>query len=110
MSFYREKCPQASILPKMHVLEEHVVPWMRRWRIGAGLMGDQGAESIHAHFMRLERTNQGIPNEVDRLKYMVKEHILQSEPSLTNLRPVTKAENMILKMSCLMMTNSPYTY
>lgn len=90
MSFYRRKFPQASILPKMHVLEDHVVPWMRRWRIGAGLMGEQGAESIHAHFMRLERINQGIPNEVDRLKYMVKEHILESEPSLTSLRPVTK--------------------
>ena len=48
MSSYREKSPQASILPKMHILEDHVVPWMRRWRIGAGLMGEQGAESIHA--------------------------------------------------------------
>ncbi len=53
-------------------------------------MGEQGAESIHAHFMRLERTNLGIPNDVDRLKYMVKEHMLESDPSLTSLRPATK--------------------
>ena len=56
-------------------------------------MGEQGAESIHAHFMRLERTNQGIPNEVDRLKYMVKEHILESEPSLTSLRPTKRRKH-----------------
>ncbi len=53
-------------------------------------MGEQGAESLHAHFMRLERTYQGIANEVDRLKYIVKEHMLESEPSLTFLRPTAK--------------------
>lgn len=50
-------------------------------------MGEQGAESIHAHFMNLERTHQGIANEVDRLKYIVREHMLEAEPSLTSLRP-----------------------
>ncbi len=90
MKFYREKFPQASVLPKMHIMEEHIIPWMRRWRIGAGLMGEQGAESLHAHFMRLERTYQGIANEVDRLKYIVKEHMIESEPSLTSLRPPAK--------------------
>ena len=46
-------------------------------------MGEQGAESIHAHL------DQGIANEVDRLEYIVKEHMLESAPSLT-LRPPTK--------------------
>ena len=54
-------------------------------------MGEQGAESIHAHIMKLERTHQAIPNEVDRLKYIMKEHImLESDPSLTCLRPPLK--------------------
>ena len=35
-------------------------------------MGEQGAESIHAHMMRLERIHQGIPDSVDRLKYIYK--------------------------------------
>ncbi len=43
-------------------------------------MGEQGAESIHAHMMRLERTYQGVANEVDRLKYIIKEHMLESAP------------------------------
>ena len=47
-------------------------------------MGEQGAESIHAHLMRLERIHQGIASQ---LKYVVKEHMLEPAPSLTCLRP-----------------------
>ncbi len=36
-------------------------------------MGEQGAESIHAYMMRLEHTYEGVSNEVDRLKYIIKE-------------------------------------
>ena len=53
-------------------------------------MGEQGAEAVHAHMMKLERVHQGIPDAVDRLKYIVKEHILESDPSLTCLRPAPK--------------------
>ena len=45
-------------------------------------MGKQGAESIHAHLMRLERIHHGIPNAVDRLKYIFKQQILETAPSL----------------------------
>ena len=91
MAFYRETFPHATVLPKMHIMEDHVVAWLRRWRLGSGLMGEQGAESIHVHIiMKLERILQGIPNEPERLKYIVKEHMLESDPSLTNLRPPLK--------------------
>jgi len=68
-------------------MEDHILDWVQRWRLGAGLMGEQGAESLHAHLMRLERTYQGVANEVDRLKCIFKEHMLQSAPSLVTLRP-----------------------
>ena len=90
LKFYRENFSHASILPKMHILEDHVVPWMRRWKVGSGVMGEQGAESIHAHINQLERTYQGIPDDVDRLKYIFKEQALESDPSLTSLRPPLK--------------------
>jgi len=90
MAYYRSTFPAATVLPKMHILEDHTIPWLQRWHLGAGLMGEQGAESIHAHIMRLERTYQGVANEVDRLKYIVKEHMLESAPSLTDLRPSIK--------------------
>ena len=41
MAFYRQTFPTATILPKMHLLEDHVIPWMRRWHIGARLMGSR---------------------------------------------------------------------
>jgi len=42
-------------------------------------MGEQGAESIHAHIMKLER-----------IRYIMKEHMLESDPSLTCLIPAPK--------------------
>ena len=54
MACYREVFPNASVTPKMHMLEEHVAVWMKRWHTGSGLMGEQGAESIHAYLRRLE--------------------------------------------------------
>lgn len=54
-------------------------------------MGEQGAESIHAHLVKLENMYRGgMPNDVARLKYVVKEQMLESAPSLTNLRPPPK--------------------
>ena len=50
-------------------------------------MGEQGAESLHAHIMRLERRYEGVKNSVERFKYIMKEHQLESAPSLVNLRP-----------------------
>lgn len=90
MSFYRAEFPWATILPKMHVLEDHVIPWLRRFHIGAGLMGEQGAESIHARIMKLERDYRGIRDELDSLKYIVSEQALYTAPSLAALRPPIK--------------------
>lgn len=59
LSFYRAKFSWSTILPK--ILEDHVV---RRLHIGAGLMGEQGAESMHARIMKLERDYRGIKDEL----------------------------------------------
>lgn len=95
MKFYREefprdKFPKASILPKMHLLEDHMTDWLRRFHLGAGLMGEQGAESIHAHLNRLEATYSTIPNRVDRLKYIFRMYNIEVEPSLQALKPAIK--------------------
>ena len=44
MAFYRENLPQATVLPKMHILEEHILPFMEKWHVGCGLLSEQGAE------------------------------------------------------------------
>ena len=48
LHFYLQTFPLATVLPKMNFLEYHVVPWLNKWRIGLGFMGEQGAKSIHA--------------------------------------------------------------
>ena len=106
-TIYRANFPWATVLPKMHILEDHTIPWLRRHHVGAGLMGGQGAESIHAHLMRLKRIHQGIASDVDRLKYILKEHELESAPSLTCLRPPPAKRQK--KMRALMSTVS-YIY
>jgi len=73
----------------MHMLEEHVVPWLRMWHVGFGLMGEQGAESIHAYFNSLKRTYHGVADPVDRLRLM-KEHLLHISPQNITLKPAPK--------------------
>lgn len=61
-------------------------------------MGEQGAESIHAHMNQLETTHRGIPNELKRLEYIVREQALETAPSLTSLRPEPKKRKV--EMDC----------
>jgi len=44
------------------------------------LLGEQGAESIHALFNTLKRTYSTIPNAVSRLETILKEHLNQAVP------------------------------
>lgn len=90
MKAYRQHFPQASITPKMHILECHVVMWLRRWKVGSGLMGEQGAESLHAHIHTLEDRYRGVVNPLQRLLYVVKEQVLEASPRLNKLQPLPK--------------------
>ncbi len=51
-----------SITPKMHMLEDHIVDFLRQWRVGFGLLGDQDAESIHTVYNQLNRVYATIHN------------------------------------------------
>ena len=65
--YYRNHFPHATVLPKMHILECHVADWLEKWGVGLGLMGEQGAESVHTSINQIERSYLNIPNTVDRL-------------------------------------------
>ena len=69
------------------MLEEHVVPWIKRWGVGFGLLS---AESIHAYFNSLARMYSGIPDGLQRLKQMMVEHHLHVAPANTTARPPVK--------------------
>lgn len=80
LDFYRKEFPTASITPKLHALEDHVVPWVRQWGVGLGFLSEQGAESIHANFNSLMKTYSNIRNPVERMRRVMKEHHLKTAP------------------------------
>ena len=90
MLCYRESFPWATVLPKMHMLEDHVVPWLRMWGVGLGLMGEQGAESIHAYFNQLKSNYRATADPVERLKQMMQAHLLHVAPSNVAAKPAPK--------------------
>ena len=67
-SYYSDSFPHASIAPKLHMLEDHVVPFLQRWKVGFGFLGEQGAESIHARFNSIRKNCSNMPNSVTRLE------------------------------------------
>ena len=74
MRYYRETFPTATITVKLHMLEDHMMPFLKLWKgVGFGLMGEQGAESIHADLNNLKR----MPDSVERLRCTIKEHPLR---------------------------------
>ena len=90
LAFYRDSWPHATITPKLHMLEDHVVPFLNKWGVGLGFLGEHGAESIHARFNRIRATCAKIPNPCKRLHSIMKEHFLQICPDNMAKLPVKK--------------------
>ena len=94
MKFYRDNFPQATVTPKMHMLERHIVKQIKKWKFGMGLLGEQGAESIHSNFNTIERSYAGIPNKKDRLLRVTQEHHLRIDPENIVLAPPLKKRKL----------------
>ena len=88
--YYRKTFPTATTTPKLHMLEDHVIEFIQRWKVGLGLMGEQGAESIHARFNQIERAYANMPNGVDRLTATMKEHFREVCPENIVRQPLPK--------------------
>ena len=90
LSFYRDAFPHASITPKLHMMEDHVVPFLKKWKVGFGFLGEQGAESIHTRFNSIRRNYSNMPNSVARLEAIMKEHLSQVCPTNIAKLPAPK--------------------
>ncbi|XP_038062594.1 uncharacterized protein LOC119733087 [Patiria miniata] len=60
---YRQLFPEERITPKLHLLEDHAVDQLQRFRVGLGLLNEQGGELIHAEFNRIGRVVQGMRDD-----------------------------------------------
>ena len=71
-------------------MEDHVVPFLKKWKVGFGFLGEQGAESIHAGFNSIRRNYSNMPNSVARLEAVMKEHLSQVCPTNIAKLPAPK--------------------
>ena len=94
VSFFRSSFPDATFPPKMHMLEEHVVPFLRKWHFPLGFFGEQGGESIHKDFVQLTSTFSHVKPSTTRLKKMLEEHHLVVHPKNRQLIPEKKKRNL----------------
>ena len=90
MDFYRDSFKESAVTPKLHMLEEHVIPWLR---IGFGFMGEQGAEGIQAANITPAYLN--INDRVERLRGVLAKHHRQICPHLTSCQPAIKERKAV---------------
>eukprot|EP00117_Sycon_ciliatum_P043758 scpid30363/ scgid31641/ len=69
-----------SITPKLHLLECHTIPCMRRFGVSLGLLGEQGGESIHRKFKQLRSSLENMNRDVDRLHVLVTQYLTTTLP------------------------------
>jgi len=90
MGYYRQHFPAETSPPKMHMLDEHVVPFIRQWKFPLVFWGEQGGESIHHDFASLSETFHRVKPDTDRLKKTLEEHFIVTDPSNKEVVPVKK--------------------
>ncbi|XP_065672288.1 uncharacterized protein LOC124815234 [Hydra vulgaris] len=89
MEYYRLTWPSASVTPKMHLLESHVIQFIQKWGLGIGVYGEQGGESLHAEFNNLNRLFWHMKG-CSRLKSTLKEHYLRNHSKAKAMKPEIK--------------------
>ncbi len=47
LTYYRHQFPKSAILPMMHFLEDHVIPWIQQWSFGLGFHGEEERRREH---------------------------------------------------------------
>lgn len=81
LEFFRKNFPQESIPPKMHILEDHVIPFMKKWKVGLGFLGEQGVESVRTRLNNIKDNIRGFNDELAILKSMITTHWIQTRPA-----------------------------
>ena len=62
MNNIRKFFPEKNVTPKMHILENHVVPFLQNFNVALGRMSEQGGELIHASMVKFSKRTLGIRN------------------------------------------------
>ena len=84
MTFYRRYFPD-KVIPKMHILEHHCLPFIESFGFGLGLLGEQGGELIHHTLAKIERRIHGIKSTNKRIRSTVEAHYVKKFPRPTKI-------------------------
>ena len=87
LGYYRATWPHKTVTPKLHLLEDHCVDFMLKWRSAFGTYGEQGAESLHATFNSMKISYRSMQPPIKRVTAMLKEHYMRVNPAVAVLRP-----------------------
>ncbi|KAJ8018727.1 hypothetical protein HOLleu_43131 [Holothuria leucospilota] len=86
LQYFRTKFGNETIPPKMHILEDHVVPFIKKWHVGLGFLGEQGVESVHARLNSIKYNVRGLKDDLDILKSVMVTHWVQTRPGAHSIR------------------------
>ena len=89
MAYLRLQFPQIQISPKLHMLEDHVNPFLQKWGAPCGFYGEQGGESIHKTINSMKHNYRNVRNNVERLTYVMRNHLAATNPN-ADAKRVTK--------------------
>ena len=78
-----------KVTPKSHLLEHHVIPWVRSYKCGMALHGEQGVEQLHSSVAKIAARCRGIRNKFDQQKHILEAMIVHTSPVLDDVMPVT---------------------
>ena len=81
MGYLRLHWPDVNIPPKLHMLEDHVADFIRKWGVGLGFYGEQGGESLHNELNKLYKTYCGMKPNSRRLLSILKRALQKSTSS-----------------------------
>ena len=90
--YFRNTFPPATYPPKLHMLEDHVVEFAKKWRFPLGFFGEQGGESFHHEFVDLANTFARLHPGSERLKRMLEEHFVVVHPQNREIIPHNNSE------------------
>ena len=86
MAVLRANFPDVRITPKLHIMGDHVIHFLKRWLTGCGFYGEQGGESLHAIFNKKKKRYSSIKKDTNRLTYLMKEYLASTNPKARIIR------------------------
>ena len=91
LNSFRASFPSSNISPSLHLLEDHAVEQLRKFRVGFSLLNEQGGELIHTDFNRTGRVVHGMRDPLQRLLAVMRRHLVGTTPEVqTNIAKTSR--------------------